>query len=70
LDLLVHETAREEPKGAIRIPVRGEDPAPAASAAPEAPGGPEEEPADPAQVEALLRQIELLEQDLHQLKAQ
>jgi len=60
-DLLLRKTPSQPAPEAIHIPVQGED-------EPSAPPAPEEEPADPAQLQALLQQVELLEQELRQLQ--
>ncbi len=60
-NLLVYRAA---PPGAVNIPVQGEEAEP--EAASEVPPG--EEPADPEELEALLRQVDALEQELQRLK--
>lgn len=57
VDLLVRKPVNGE---AVRIPVQGEEEAPAAPV--------DEDLADPAEVEALARQVELLELELRRLK--
>ena len=60
-DLLLRQSQKAE---AVHIPVQGEDqPVSEPTSAPV-----EEEPVDPQEVEALLRQVEFLEQELQRLK--
>lgn len=62
-DLLVRKPAQAD---VVRIPVQGEEEAAAPETMPEPTPG--EEPADPQEVEALLRQVDALEQELQRLR--
>jgi polyhydroxyalkanoate synthesis repressor PhaR len=65
LDLLVRKPVQAD---VIHIPVKGEDEVDLADAAAPAASEPEDHP-DPAEVEALLRQVEDLERELERLKS-
>ncbi len=65
-NLLVYRAAQP---GAVQIPVQGEEAAGPAAAPEAVPGmSPAGEPADPQEFEALLHQVEALEQELQRLK--
>lgn len=65
-DLLLRKPLRDE---GVRIQVRGEEGAEQGTVETGEPAAPEDEAVDPAEVEALARQVELLEQELELLRA-
>lgn len=65
-DLLLRKPLRDE---GVRIQVRGEEGAEQGTVETGEPAAPEDEAVDPAEVDALARQVELLEQELERLRA-